>query len=212
MISSATAAPDARYARPVLAVRGRRSFLWNVRHIAAALAVLIVAVACTDDTPRSSGSGDSSTTTADTTEESTTSAVPTTVAEDEFQEAVRRTRQMLEDGEGDVCTISAATSSMPLPATEAQVRVAIEIYGQIFEVAAASLENEDPASAAAIRSMVEQLVAEAEEAGYAPSFLDPDSPPAAFESPEYAAAAQALGEKYTAECTPGAGAAPNDAG
>jgi hypothetical protein len=161
----------------------------------ALVAVALLAMGCSDG----DDDGDDTTTTeaaAETTEPTTTlSAEEYTAAIDEFSATI--------DAAGtDLCAITdALLTSPPPPADEAQMEQVVTLYAELLRALAAT-SPDDPTTAQAFEDAADQLLVEAEEAGYPVDFLSGDTAPESLSSEEFAAANQALQVKGQAACAP----------
>lgn len=175
-----------------------------------ATAVLVVTGACSSDDAKDDEDKDSETTT--TVAEQTTS----TMTDEAFSSGLTEFSAAIEASGTDLCAMGEAQALIPQapPANEAQMEEFIGVYAGVFRSYATAL-GDDQASADALNTAADELIAEAEAAGYPTDFLsgeDPTSGPKAMTSEPFIAANQALTTKFQAECAPEepAGEAPAD--
>ena len=149
--------------------------------------------ACSDDEPEAGSS--SSTTSVDLPEQTTT-----TLSDEQFSQQMEQVEAIVDAAGSDLCAVVAAPQALPSPGTPAQLERVLELYAEAIDVAAGALDEEDPQSAAVLRTGAADLIEEAEAVDYDIRFLSGDSAPDSVSSPEYMKASEALNEKYASEC------------
>jgi hypothetical protein len=173
--------------------------------LAAGLA--LTAAACSDDGSEEGSGSSTSTSAADTPEQTTT-----TISDEEFFAAADQASAAVEAAGTDLCAVGPALSALPMaPSTPAQLERMLQIFQQSLDVAASTLESDDPQSAEALRTAARDLIAEAEAADYDLSLVSGDSVLDALRSTEYMQASEALDTKYKAECGTGEAGAQGNA-
>lgn len=162
--------------------------------LAAGLALTVVA--CGDDDGSEEGASSSTSTTVAGQADQTT----TTISDEDFAATADEVEAAVQDAGDDLCAVGMAPQQLPTPSTPAQLERMLEIFQQTLDVAASTLEGDDPESAAALRKAASDLIAEAEAADYDMGMISGDSLPKALQSPEYLKASEALNKKFSAEC------------
>jgi hypothetical protein len=161
-------------------------------------AVALLAMGCGDG----DDDAEDTTTTEATTE---TTATTTTLSAEEYTAAIEEFSATIDAAGTDLCAITdALLTSPPPPADEAQMEQVVVLYAELLRALAAT-SPDDPETAQAFETAADQLLVEAEEAGYPVDFLSGETAPPSLSSEEFLAANEALQVKGQAACAPAEG-------